>query len=399
MRGTSPGGITADQESRRNIRIYLVGFAASLIGNSAMTLVAGIWVKSLTGSDSAAALVAVCVYAPSAFGPLAGMVADRVRRRRLLVLVNLASAVTMLPLLFVRSTDEIWLIYVVMFGYGISLVLIGPAESALFANMLPVQVRQQMNGVLLALQEGGKLVAPLVGAGLFVVLGGGVVAALDSATFVVAVIALLRLRFKEPPPQPTERHWWTEMVSGFRYIRHHAALRATVVAGAIAMIISGIATAAQYALADALHRPPSFLGALTSALGAGSIIAGVTSGRLITRIGEVRLALLGLLNGVLGSILRMTGTTPTALLGSFVLGFALPWSVVAVINLAQRTAPNALQGRVSAAITLALFAPQPLAQTVGAAAVGHLDYRTIYLITAALTLGTAIWLGRSWKTR
>src|SRR5439155_24348410 len=98
----------------RNARIYLIGLAFSLIGDSAMTLVAGIWVKSLTGSNGAAAWVAVCVYAPSLLGPLAGVAADRVRRRTLLVAVNCAAGVAMLTLLLVRSAGQIWLLYLVM---------------------------------------------------------------------------------------------------------------------------------------------------------------------------------------------------------------------------------------------------------------------------------------------
>jgi MFS family permease len=58
-----------------------------------MTLVAGIWVKSLTGSSSAAALVAMCVNASSLLSLVAGMLADRVRRRlRMLIVVYLVSA-------------------------------------------------------------------------------------------------------------------------------------------------------------------------------------------------------------------------------------------------------------------------------------------------------------------
>src|ERR1017187_3291575 len=75
------GDGTAGAE-RRNGRLYLTGLAVSVIGDNAMSLAAGIWVKSLTGSSSAAALVSVCVYAPSLAAPLAGVVADRVRRRR-----------------------------------------------------------------------------------------------------------------------------------------------------------------------------------------------------------------------------------------------------------------------------------------------------------------------------
>ena len=51
--------------ARRNARIYLLGLAASLVGDSALSLVAGIWVKTLTGSSAAAAAVSACIYAPS----------------------------------------------------------------------------------------------------------------------------------------------------------------------------------------------------------------------------------------------------------------------------------------------------------------------------------------------
>jgi MFS family permease len=388
----------ADRESRRNARIYLLGLAASLIGNSAMTLVAGIWVKSLTGSSSAAALVAACMYAPTLLSPVAGVVADRVRRLRMLLVVNLASAVVMLPLLLVHSAGQIWLIYAVMLGYGISLVLIDPAESALFAVMLPQHIRQEINGLRLALQEGGKLVAPLLGAGLFVAFGGGTVAAIDAATFVVAALALLRLRFDDPVPEREERHWRVELVAGFAHIRKVPVLRSTAIAAAIAMAVSGVAIAPVYSLIDALHRSPSFLGVLTSLLGAGSIVASLVSGRLVKRIGERRLAVLGLANGVLGDVLRMTATTPTALIASFVSGFALPWTVVALINLAQRTTPDALQGRVFAAVGLVLFAPQPLAHALGAAAIAQIDFRFVYLTSATITLATMLWLSRGQDT-
>jgi Na+/melibiose symporter-like transporter len=376
----------------RNARVYLIGLAASLIGDSAMTLVSGIWVKSLTGSSSAAAWVSVFIYAPTLLGPAAGMVADRVRRRTLLLVVNGAAAAVMPLLLFVHSAGQVWLIYLVMLGYGLSLTLIDPAENALFAVMLPGPVRQRFNGIRLAIQEGGKLVAPLAGAGLFAVLGGGPVAAVDAATFAFAAFMITRLRVSEPPPLPVERHWRTELTAGFAHIRRVPALRALVLAGALAMVISGIASAARYSLVDALHRSPSFLGLLAGALGAGSVIAGLISGRMIQRFGERRLALLGLLNGVLGNLLQLIGSIPTALAGSFVAGFALPWTVLAVINLSQRSTPDALQGRVAAALTLALFAPQPLAHLAGAFAVSHASFRLLYLMSAALTLATAIWL-------
>jgi len=398
VNGAPTEDVAVSPVARRNARLYLIGLGASLTGSSAMTLVAGIWVKTLTGSSAAAAAVGVCLYAPSLLGPLAGMVADRVRRRPLLVAINVASAAALLPLLAVDRYHAVWVVYAVMVAYGVSLVLVDPAESALFAIMLPAELRQQINGIRLTLQEGGKLVAPLLGAGLFTVLGGGPVAALDAVTFLVAAAAVARLRVDEPPPAPPDQHWRAELLAGLAFIRATAGLRTTVTAAAAAMAVSGVAVAGQFSLIDALDRRPAFLGVLTGLLGAGSVVAGLTSSRVLRATGEHGLLLLGLLNGTVGYALYTTGRLPAALAGAVVFGFALPWTVVAAINLVQRRAPDALQGRCAAALTFALFAPQPAAQLLGATVIDHLGYRVVYIAASAATLATAAYTVRS-RTR
>jgi MFS family permease len=376
------GATAAAPAERRNGRIYLTGLAFSLLGDSAMSLVSGIWVKSLTGSNSAAALVSVCVYAPSMLGPLAGLVADRIRVRPILVSTNVAAAALVSLLLLVRSEPDVWLIYVVMAGYGLSAVLIDPAESALFTAIFSSEARPRINGLRLTLQESGKLIAPLGGAAIFTAFGGGLVAALDAVTFLIAAAAVMRLRLRIVPREPVSHHWWRDVTAGIQHIRRTRELRLVVTLAAAAMSVSGLLGAAQYDLVDALHRPPSFLGVLTGALGAGSIVAGLLSSRLIARFGELTVVLIGLVDAGVGSLLRATGWTVAALAGSFVLGFALPWVVVAAITLTQRLTPQELQGRVSAALTLALFAPLPMMQAIGAGLITRLDYRALYVATA-----------------
>jgi MFS family permease len=163
-----------------NARMYFVGLAASLLGNSAMSLVAGVWVKSLTASSAKAGLVSACVYAGTMGASVAGLIADRVSRRRLLLWANLLAAATIAPLLFGASRSQVWLVFAVMGMYGIEATLMDPAEDALFAQMFTAEFRQKANGWRLTIQETGRLVAPLLGAGLFVLIGGGAVAAMDA---------------------------------------------------------------------------------------------------------------------------------------------------------------------------------------------------------------------------
>jgi MFS family permease len=394
---TSRGGDDNAGAERRNGRLYLAGLAVSVIGDSAMSLAAGIWVKSLTGSSSEAALVSVCIYAPSLAGPLAGVVADRVRRRRFLIWLNLVSAALVLPLLAVSGPGSSWIIFAVMTWYGIHLTLSGPAESALFAVMLSRDLREELNGWGLGFQEAGRLVSPLFGAGLFVLAGGGTVSAFDAMTFVVAAVMLSRIRLREAKPVPQPRHWRADLLAGFGHIRRTPELRRLLPAASVVMSFSAVLVAAQYSLVQGVGERPSFLGVFSAGLGAGSIAASIVSGRLLRSVGERWLAVLGMANFALGNAMRATGWLPLAIAGSVVLGFALPWLFLALLNLAQRCTPPELQGRVSAAVTLAFFGPQAPLQALGALAIRYATYQQLYLAGAAVAVVTAIvftWTGR-----
>jgi Transmembrane secretion effector len=365
---TGRGGDDTVSSERRNGRLYLTGLAVS-----------------------------VCVYAPSLAGPLAGVVADRVRRRRFLIWLNLVSAALVLPPLAVSGPGSIWIIFAVMTWYGIHLTLSGPAENALFAVMLSRELRQELNGWSLGFQEAGRLASPLFGAGLFALVGGGMVSVLDATTFVIAAVMLSRIRLRETRPAPEPRHWRADVLAGFGQIRRTPELRRLLPAASVVMSFSAVLVAAQYSLVQGVGEPPSFLGVFSAGLGAGSIAASMVSGRLLRSAGERRLAVLGMANFALGNAMRATGWLPLAIAGSVVLGFALPWLFLALLNLAQRCTPPELQGRVSAVVTLAFFGPQAPLQALGALAIRYATYQQLYLAGTAVAVATAIvytWTGR-----
>jgi MFS family permease len=381
-----------------NARWYFAGLAASLVGNSAMSLVAGIWVKSLTGSSSQAGLASACVYAGTMGAPVAGVIADRLPRKRLLLWLNLLSAATLLPLVFVSSRAWVWVVFVVMAVYGIEATLIGPAEDALFAQMFSMEFRRKVNGWRLTIQEIGRLVAPLLGAGLFVLVGGGAVAALDAATFVFAALVITRVRVHDHRPVTEPGRLSAALLAGARHLLRTSSVRPVAIAATAVMALSAVGVAAQYSLVHGVGQRPAFLGVFTALLGAGSIIASLTAGPLTERLGEHRLALIGLVNFAAGNLLRANHWLPSTLAGSLVLGFALPYVFLATLSIAQRNTPNDLQGRVSAALTFALFAPQAPMQTFGSALISHASYISIYLASAAVALAIAVWLARATAT-
>jgi MFS family permease len=369
----------------RNARLYLAGQVMSLFGDSALWLAMAIWIKVLTGSSSAAGLSWFALAAGSLFGPLGGMLADRFRRRPLLIATNLATAGLVLLLLLVHDRHQVWLIYTVMFGYGVSGSLLGPAQTALVQAVIPADLLGDANGALQTAQQGMRLVTPLAGAGLFAVLGPVPVIAGDAATFLVAVATLLAIRVREAPVAPPARHWVAEMTAGARHIATVIPLRQLTVTAAIVVTAYGLSETIPFAVVSSgLHKPAAFVGVLTAAQGVGAVIAGIAAGSLIRNFSEATLAVLGMISAGAGYLLLIPASLPAVLAGSALLGASLSWIIAGIMTLFQRLTPPELMGRTDAAFTFCYAVPQTVAIAAGAGLIAAVSYRVMLLIIAAI---------------
>lgn len=238
----------------RTAGLFLAAVVVSGFGSSAMSLAAGIWVKSLTGSDSLAALALFAVWLPVLFGPPLGAVADRLPRKPLLVWSNVAMALLLTTLITVDSAGRIWILFAVLLVYGTAHVLMDAAESAVVAQAVDARLLGDFNGLRMMANEGMKLVAPLTGAALYARFGGGAVALLDAASFALAAGLYALLRVRRPAPAAVGgrgRH------SGMRQVWGSPVLRPLVLAGSVTMLCAGLNGATLYAVVDGvLGRSP-----------------------------------------------------------------------------------------------------------------------------------------------
>ena len=386
----------------RDARRYLSAQALSLLGDSAMWLACGIWVKTLTGSDTAAALTFLCFTAPAVLAPLLGLLVDRVRRAPLLIAANLAGAAMLVPLLFVNGRGDVWLIYLVMFLHRELNMLIAPAQSALLVTLLPAEVRMDANAALRTIQEGLRVLAPLAGAGLFGLLGGHAVALLDMGTFVIAAALVASLRNAESKTgnetgSRTDSQTAVKGIgAGFRFIAATSQLRRLTVASAVATLAVGLGGSTLYAVIGlGLHRSPQFAGVTQMVQGVGAIAGGLSAAAAIRRLGEIRTTVVALVVFAASPLLMAAPSMPVVLAGNAVAGAALPWIVIAIITLLQRLAPLRLQGRVYAAFEVCATGPQTAGLAAGAALLTVLDYRVILAAESTVLLLAAALLARA----
>jgi MFS family permease len=379
--------------ARRDMRRFVVAHTLSVFGDTALWLALGIWAKELTGSSAAAGMVFFFLAAPQLISPLFGMVVDRVRRRPLLIVANLATAVAVLPLLLVHDRGDVWILYAVTAAYGVSFTVLGAGGSALLATMLPADELADANGVMQTAREGLRIVAPLVGAAMYAAAGGAAVALFDVATFLIAAVLLATMRVAESRPEPCAEPLRDRLVAGIRHLRATAPLRRLTVACAVALLVIGFSETLTYEITGAgLHREAAFVGVLLAVQGIGAVIGAVAAAPLVRRAGEIAAAGVGMLVFSLGTTLLMSGTLAVVLAGKILFGFGIPVMVVALYTLLQRTTPGPLQGRTYSAIEVLVGTPQTLSIAVGAAAVAVVDYRVLLLVEAAVVAAAGAWL-------
>jgi MFS family permease len=378
---------------RSDVRLLLGGQALSMFGDWMMIIVLAIWTKVLTGSNSAAGLVFFVFAAASLLAPLGGLVVDRVRKRPLMIATHVALAGVMCLLLFVHDRSDVWLLYVVTALYGLGGDIFGAARAAMLKAMLPDELLAEANGALQSLREGLRLVAPLAGAGLYAAIGGSAVAIVDAATFLLSAATLVALRFTEPPPAPREHHFLRELSAGMSHIARTTILRQLTIGLGAALLVAGFGETLIFAVtANGLHRSPAFIGVIDSFQGVGAIAGGLTAAALLRRVGDLRVAGIGIALFGGGVMFWLVPTIPTVLAGTAVAGVGIVWAIVAISTAYQRRSPAQVQGRVAAAANMLFSVPQTISIAVGAILVSVLDYRVELLIIGAVFLSSSVYL-------
>ena len=377
----------------RDVRIFLFGWTLSQFGDWALLIVLAVWAKSLTDSNAAAGLVFFALAAPSIFSPLAGLVVDRVRRRPLLIAVYSLEGIAVLSLLLVHDRGDVWLLYAMAVFYGTSGTIAASARSALMTTTIPQELLGDGNAIFQSVREGLRLIAPLVGAGIYAAAGGGFVAILDSASFVAVIIALLLMRTPEPRFDRVEHTFISEALAGARHIVHTIPLRQIIFSTGAALLVVGFSETVIFAVIDqGLHRAPSFLGVLSTLQGIGAIAGGLTAARGLRRFGDVRVAGLGMAAFSIGDLSFITSSLPLIAVGIAVAGLGVSWLIVGLMTAIQVRTPLRLQGRVSSAADVLISTPQTVSIALGAALIAVVDYRVLVVAEAVAVALCGIYL-------
>lgn len=379
----------------RDIRLLVLARFVDVLGDNAMWIALGIWIKQLTGSNSAAGLSFFVFILGSLIAPAGGIVVDRVRRRSLITGLNLVSGVVMLPLLLVHGRGEVWLIYAVMFGYGLLSSVTSAAMTAYTQALISAEQLGEANGLLQTVLQGLRLIAPLIGAGVLAAWGIAPLVFGDIATFVLAVLLLGAIGAHEAAPTlpAARKRFIGELSCGARQILGTPALRRATMAAVLCVLSFGLSESVMFAVVDqGLHRKPAFLGVIDSCQGGGAIVAGLLAGHVMRRTSESRLISLGMAAAGGGFAMCCVPSMWVVGVGVMFVGASLPWIIAGLMTLFQRNTPPEIMGRTSAALDVMIAVPQTTAIAVGAGLVAAVDFRLLLGAMTALMAAGSVYL-------
>jgi MFS family permease len=220
--------------NNRNFRLLFFGQTVSQLGDWFNSVAVYALLLDLTGSATAVAWMMIVQFLPIAvFGPAAGVVVDRVNRRRLMIAADLIRGVVILGLLLVRRADQVWIAYLVMAITMATASFFEPARTATIPNITTREELLPANALASATWSAMLAVGASLGGLIAAVAGRNAAFVLNSASFFCSALFIARTQFDATPPPSNRPHGFaaltgiTDLVEGMRYVRrerHVAAL-------------------------------------------------------------------------------------------------------------------------------------------------------------------------------
>ncbi|MGH9116334.1 MAG: MFS transporter [Acidimicrobiales bacterium] len=327
------------------------------------------------------------------FALQAGALADRLDRRRTMVLVAVARAalIGMIGVLVMFDAARLWMLYVIAFALGIGETLFDTAAQSIMPMIVKHDDLSRANGRLYAVELtmnqfiGPPLGGILVGTAMALAFVGSALAYLVGFLALVAMVGSFKVDRVGPPAKLR-----TDITEGLRFLFHHRVLRTFAVMTGVANLANtgAFALLPIYAVAPGpLGLTEAGFGVLTVPMAVGSVVGSFAAARIERALGKVNTVVLA------GAAIAATTAVPAiwpevvpVMVGFFVGGFAIVvWNVVTV-SLRQRITPPHLLGRMNASYRLLAWGSMPLGALIGGALAEWIGVRATFVVMAAIQM-------------
>jgi len=378
----------------RDFTLLWVGQGCAEIGFSASMLALPLVVLVTTGSAAASGLVlAADAVAQAVLALPGGALVDRWDRRRVMLLCEATQAVALASLVVALLLDGVTVVHLAAVAavLGGCRALFEPAEDA----SLPALVAEEQLATAVATNSARSSVGQMAGTAL-----GGVLFAvarwapflLDLLTHVIAFVTLLLLRLPARVVEPAPlRRLGPEITEGLRWLWRHREIRVTTVCAVVLNMFFAAFYLVVIVLAQQRGTPPGEIGVMAAMLGVGGVLGALAAPWLHRRL-SAHLSIAGV-------FWALTALAPLAvvvdsgyLLGALFAGMALlaPTANTTIVTHQLLLTPDALRGRLSGTLNLAVGAAAAAGPALGGLLAETTTPGTAVLISAAGLAAAAV---------
>jgi MFS family permease len=320
-----------------NYRVWMAGAVVSNIGTW-MQRVAQDWLVLTILTDNSPVALGITTglqFAPMLLlAPFAGVVADRLPKRPLLIGTQAAMGVmgALLGVLVVTDAVQLWHVYLLALGLGVSAAIDGPTRQAFVSEMVPREDLSNAVGLNSASFNFARLIGPGLAGLLIAWVGTGPVFLINGASFLAVIASLLGMRSSELMPSPRVAREKGQLRDGLRYVKGRPdIILILVIVGLIGTFGFNFQMTTALMATEAFHKGAGEYGLLGSIMAIGSL----TGALLAARRDRPRLRL------VVGAALAFgVFATIASLMPTYTL-FAIALVPVGVSALTLMTAANA----------------------------------------------------------
>ena len=371
----------------RFLRLW-IGQGTSFVGDAVSMVALVILVVQITGSASAVGGALVARLLPTLASPLAGVLADRLDRRLVLVASDLARAVLVLGLVFARDLTTI---YILVFLMGLARTLFNPTIRAAFPSVVGGGNVTRANALIGGTFSVSETAGPALGGLLVASVGVDAAFVLDSATYVISAASLSLISL--PRPQREEGSGFGEdLRSGFSYLASARVPLAIVLGAFLTVLTINTTIPAEVFLAkETFDAGNAGYGVLVGVYGGGMVLGSA----LMVALGDRVRLLPFYFFGVFATALALVGAglSPSFVvaLGALVVaGVANGTENVTTDTILQKRVPDAFLGRVFSVRFLSFSIGEVFAYGVGGAILDASGARFTYLLAGAATVAAGL---------
>lgn len=359
--------------ANRDFRVMLSSQGVSSLGDAVSFTALPLLVLALTGSGFAMGIVGALQTLPDlVFGMVAGALADRSDRKRMMLLADVgrAALTALIPISVALNGPTMAVILIV----AAPLSVLRAFFLAGYTSSVPALVgRSQIaraNSYFETVYSSGYIIGPAIAGVLATTIGPGPTLAIDAVSFALSGLGLafVKRAIVAPVDRPREP-LLTEIRQGIDFILGQPVLRTAILYwGATSIVTAPLVTVLAVRITRDLGYEPSILGLLLTAFGIGTVGGALLTARLTARR-HVGLILLGgnFVTAVTLVIVAVTVDVPILLGISFVAGIAQSMVLVTYLTLRTALSPDALLGRVGSTARTISLGLQPVGLLVGGA--------------------------------